>query len=157
MTKRITVFDYFTQVFVVFGFSILFVAVFCFFFGEEGKEVSTMFALGKEGITIATLAQYFFMTVMIVNLKMIFFTDALIKNWPIAVRTAAMFVSVIVMVAIFARAFGWFPVDMVEAWIGFFISFFVSAIGGYVISSLKERSENKKLQNALDNFQRGEE
>ncbi len=157
MSKRISVFDYFTQVFVVFGFSILFVAVFGFFFGEGGKEFSTMFALGKEGITFATIFQYFFMSVMVVNLKMIFFTDALIKNWPIAVRTVAMFVSVIVMVAIFARVFGWFPVDMVEAWIGFFISFFVCAVGGYVISSLKERSENKKLQDALDNFQRGDE
>ena len=91
------------------------------------------------------------------NFKMIYFTDDLIKNWPIAVRTVAMFVSVIAMVAIFARVFGWFPVDMVEAWIGFFVSFFICAIGGYVISSLKERSENKKLQDALDSFQKGEE
>ncbi len=157
MSKRISVFDYFTQVFVVFGFSILFVAIFGFFFGEGGKEVSTMFALGKEGVTFATIFQYFFMCVMVVNFKMIYFTDDLIKNWPIAVRTVAMFVSVIAMVAIFARVFGWFPVDMVEAWIGFFVSFFICAIGGYVISSLKERSENKKLQDALDNFQKGED
>lgn len=157
MSKRISVFDYFAQVFGIFGFSIAIVAVFCVFFGEDGKALSTMFALGKEGVSIATVAQYFFMAAMIVNLKMLFFTDGLIKNWPIAVRTIAMFASFIGMVAVFAKVFGWFPVDMVEAWIGFFISFFICAIGGYVISSLKERSENKKLQDALDNFQKGEE
>lgn len=157
MSKRITIFDYFTQVFVVFGFSIMVVAVFCLFFGESGKEVSTMFTLGKEGVAIATLAQYFFMAVIIVNLKILFFTDLLIKNWPMAVRTVAMFVSVIVMVAVFAGAFGWFPIDMIEAWIGFFISFFVSAIGGFIISALKERSDNKRLQDALENFCEGEE
>lgn len=155
MLKRSSIFDFLTQVFVVFGFSIICVSVFCLIFGEEGKEVSTMFALGKEGITIATLAQYLGAAVIITTFKQLFFTDRIIKNWSMAARTIGMVVCDIAMVAVFARVFGWFPVDMVEAWIGFFISFIICTACGVGISVLKEKSENKKLQDALENFNRG--
>lgn len=157
MAKRSSFFDFFTQVFVVFGFSILCVTAFCFLFGEDGREVSTMFALGNTGIPLYTVGQYFIVAALVTSFRELFFTDKVIKNLSIAARTVGMIVCDIVMVAVFAKLFGWFPVDMVGAWIGFFVSFIICTACGVGISIIKEKSENKKLQDALDNFNKGAE
>ncbi len=157
MAKRSSIFDFFTQVFVVFGFSMICVAAFCLFFGEDGREVSTMFALGNTGVPIYTVGQYFIVAILVTSFRELFFTDKIIKNWSIAARTIAMMACDIIMVAVFAKAFGWFPVDMAEAWIGFLVSFIICTACGVGISIIKEKSENKKLQDALENFNRGAE
>lgn len=157
MAKRSSIFDFFTQVFVVFGFSMICVAVFCLLFGEDGREVSTMFALGNTGVPLYTVGQYFIVAILVTSFRELFFTDKIIKNWSIAARTVGMMICDIIMVAVFAKVFGWFPVDMAAAWIGFFVSFIICTACGVGISIIKEKSENKKLQDALDNFNKGAE
>lgn len=157
MTKKNTIFDFFTQVFVIFGATVLWLAVFCRLFGEDGKAVSTIFQMGAEGIGLSTLTQFFIMAVLITTLRMLLFTDIIIKNWSIAVRTIVMFASIIVMVAVFAGIYGWFPFDMFEAWIAFLVSFAICAVVSFIVSTIKEKSDNKKLQDALERFCEGEE
>ncbi len=157
MAKRSSIFDFFTQVFVVFGFSMICVSVFCLLFGEDGREVSTMFALGNAGVPIYTVGQYFIVAILVTSFRELFFTDKIIKNWSIAARTISMMACDIIMVAVFAKVFGWFPVDMAEAWIGFLVSFIICTACGVGISIIKEKSENKKLQDALDKFNKGAE
>lgn len=157
MTKKKTVFDFLTQVFVIFGVTILWLLVFCALFGENGKAVSTIFQLGSKGIALSTVLQFFIMAVLISILRMLLFTDVVIKNWSIAVRTIVMFASIIVMVAVFAGVFGWFPVNMLSAWIAFLISFAICAVVSFIVSSIKEKSDNQKLQDALERFCEGEE
>lgn len=157
MIKKNTIFDFLTQVFVIFGVTILWLLVFCGLFGEDGKAVSTIFQLGSEGIALSTVLQFFIMAVLITTLRMLLFTDMVIKNWSIAVRTIVMFALIIVMVAVFAGVFGWFPINMLSAWIAFLVSFAICAVVSFIVSTIKEKSDNKKLQDALERFCEGEE
>ena len=42
-------------------------------------------------------------------------------------------------------------------WIGFAVSFVVSTLAGVLISKLKEKAENMKMEKALERFKNGEE
>lgn len=157
MNQKKTVWDLLNHVFSLFGITVLCLILFVILFGEDAGEVSTIFQLGSKGIAITTLFQYFFMSLIISVLRMLFFTDRVIKNASIAVRTVAMFVSIILVIAAFAGIFGWFPVRMWQAWLAFLVCFIVCAAVSTVISVIKEKSDNKKLQDALINFCEGEE
>ncbi len=135
---------------VIFGISVISICIFTFLFGKKAGEISTIFALGENGIPLITLVQFLLMAFIITVLRWILFTDKLIKNLSLALRSILMFIAVITMVAIFAALFQWFPVNMITPWILFFICFAICATVSVVISILKEKSENKKLQEALE-------
>ena len=65
MIKKNTIFDYLTQIMIVWGISILSLCLFCSLFGEDAKQYSSMFQLGNSGIAITTLMQYLFLSVII--------------------------------------------------------------------------------------------
>ena len=60
-----------------------------------------------------------------------------------------MFAGIIVSVGIFAAVCHWFPIDEVVPWVLFLVCFFVCAAVSILVSVLKERSDNKKMQAAL--------
>ncbi len=150
MIKKNTIFDFMENVMVIFGISVISICIFTFLFGKKAGEISTIFALGENGIPLITLVQFLLMAFIITALRWILFTDKLIKNLSLALRSILMFIAVITMVAIFAALFQWFPVNMITPWILFFICFAICATVSVVISILKEKSENKKLQEALE-------
>lgn len=156
MQKKETIFDYFVQIGMIFGFTIICLNIFCLLFGEIAKEDSTMFAFGREGLSVATMLQFFAMAVIITTLKFLFFTDALIKKASVTVRTVAMFASVLLLIVVFAVCFGWFPVTMWQAWAMFFLCFGISVAASTIICVLKEKSENRKLEEALERLKQGE-
>lgn len=154
MLRKNTVFDFMIHVMVIYGISVLCICLFTVLFGNDAKEISTIFALGENGIPIPTLIQFLFMAFLITALKWLFFTDKLIKNRSIAVRSIWMFTSVIFMVGVFAALFHWFPINMVRPWVMCFISFIICTTVSVIICNLKEKSENKKLQEALERLRK---
>jgi len=157
MNQKNTILDFFNQVFVIFGITVVCLMVFVALFGEDAEGVSTIFGLGDKGITIATLLQYLLLSVLITALRLIYFTDKFMKKAPIALRTFLMFVSIIITIAVFAMVFGWFPVHMWQAWLAFFVCFGISAGISTAVSVVKEKTDNEKLQAALESFCEGEE
>lgn len=152
MIKKSTIFDYLIQIMVIWGISILSLCVFCSVFGEMAKGYSSMFQLGNSGIAISTLIQYLFLSIIVASLRWLFFTDVLIKRVSIIIRTIMMFVCVILLIGIFAAIFQWFPVNDMKSWTMFFVCFFVCACISVVISAIKEKSDNKKMQEALEHL-----
>lgn len=155
MKKKDTVFDYLTQIFLIFGVMIVCICCFCVLFGESAKEVSTIFSLGNAGIGVKTLMQFFFLSVMITTLKFILFTDGLIKKIPLVARVIFMFVGVIAMIVGMVIIFGWFPVKMWKAWVSFFVCFVVCAAISAIVSYIKEKQENRKMEEALNDLKKG--
>ncbi len=149
-----SMFDYLGQVFMVFGIAMMCMVVFSVVFGDSAKGYSSMFALGKEGVSIETMVQYFLLIVVIITLKFLFFTDALIKKMSLTVRTICMFVFVIGVIAVFIAMFGWFPVTEWSAWVMFIVCFAVSAGISTFVSSLKEKADTQKMQQALERMKR---
>lgn len=150
MVKKNTIFDFLTNVMVIFAITVISIGFFTFLFGNEAERISSFFALGERGIPLTVLVQLFVMSLMISTLKWVLFSDALIKSLSLALRTILMFVAIIILIAVFAAVFRWFPVNKITPWIMFFICFAVFATVSTLISIVKEKSENKKLQDALE-------
>lgn len=157
MDKRGTVFDLTGQIFAVFGFTVICLIVFTHFFGDKAVGYSSIFALGKEGIALSTLLQFLLTSTIIVILRQLFCTDIFIKNMSITRRTICLYVSVIAVIVVFVGLFKWFPINELKPWIFFVICFGVSSIGGFTVSVLKEKAENKRMQDALEKFKEGNE
>ena len=149
MEQRKTIFDYIGQVFTIFGVTILLINLFCVMFGENARQYSTMFALGDAGITVSTMLQFLMVSILITVLRYIFFTDGVIKRLSLAARTGGMFIAVFLTIISCTLLFDWFPIDMWQAWVGFFVSFGICGITSTLITLVKERMENRRLEQAL--------
>lgn len=156
MEAKKTIFDYIGQVFLIYGVTILILNVFCLLFGDSATDVSTMFALGSSGLSVQTMLQFFGVAICIVFLRFLFFTDVIIKKMPVVIRTVSMVTSVVIVIAVFIWAFRWFPVNMWQTWAMFFLCFGVSFAISMAVTTLKERMENRKMEEALARIKREE-
>lgn len=156
MEERKTIFDYLGQVFTIYGISIALMCVFCVLFGDGAKDFSSLFALGKEGLSTATMAQFLVISVCIVGIRFLFFTDVIIKKMSLTLRTIWMVISAILVAAAFIIICDWFPIDMWKPWVMFLICFGICFIVSMSITILKERMENKKMEEALERLKKEE-
>lgn len=157
MEKRKTIFDYLAQVMVVFGFSTVVLNLFCLLVGEDARSISTIYSLGKEGISVTTSMQFLGVSVCITGFRFVFFTDGIIRRMSIAMRTACMFVSIVILIAVCAAVFDWFPVDMWQPWAAFLLTFFSCSAASLSVMVLKEKAENKKMEEALNRIKKEKE
>ena len=156
MDENKGIFDYLTQVMVVFGFSMLVLNIFCVIFGDSAQRLSSMFALGSQGLSVEMAFQYLGISALIVGMRFLFFTDRLIKNMSIPLRTVCMLGSVLLIAVAFIIRFQWFPADMWQAWAMFLFCFIVCFLGSYSVMLLKEKTENRKLNEALSKLKKKE-
>ena len=157
MEEKRTVFDYLAQVLTVFGFAMIVLNIFCLVFGNSAQEFSAMFALGDQGIPAGIVFQFLCVSILMTGVRFLFFTDMLIKKMPIWLRTVCMLTAIVVIIAVFAMTFHWFPVNMWQPWVMFLICFVISFLGSCLVITVKEKMENKKMNEALQRLkERGE-
>ena len=150
MDKKPTVFDYLSQVFMIFGITILLLNIFCLIFGELASDFSTIFALGSGGLSIKTMLQFLLAIAITITFRFIFMTDLIIKKMPLSARIVTLFAAAFLNIVVFVIVCGWFPVNNLLAWVMFLISFAVSCTASTLVSILWEKTENKRLAEALD-------
>lgn len=156
MEEKRTVFDYLAQVLIIFGFAMLTMNIFCLAFGNSAKEFSTMFELGNRGIPTQTAFQFLCVSVLIAGARFVFFTDIIIKKMLVGSRTICMLTAIIITIAAFVIAFDWFPVNMWQPWAMFFICFGISFLGSYFMTIIRERIENRQMDEALQRLKEKE-
>ena len=149
MEDRKTLFDYVAQVLIIFGFSIVALNVFCILVGENAQGVSAIYSMGKAGLSTATMMQFFGVSICITGFRFLFFTDRIIRQMSITMRTVCMLLSIIGLIVLCTLVFEWFPVNMWQAWTGFFVTFALCFVGSMTIMRLKEQTENRKMEEAL--------
>lgn len=149
MEDRKTLFDYAGQVFIIFGFSIAVLNLFCTLVGEYAQDVSSIYSMGKEGLSTATMMQFLGVSACITGLRFLFFTDRVIRKMSITMRTVCMLLSIIALVMVCTFMFAWFPVDMWQSWAGFLITFSLCFAGSMCVTRFKEKTENRKMEEAL--------
>lgn len=149
MEEKKTAVDYAGQIFAQFGFSILVLNVLCLMVGEEAKEISTLFNMGGDGLSVAAIMQFFGVAIVIMGFRILFCTDRFIKEMSITLRIAGMLLCIVGAVAVCTVVFGWFPVDMWEAWLGFLISFGLCFAGSLTVMRLQEKIQNRRMEEAL--------
>lgn len=156
MDKKTTIFDYLSQVFMIFGITILLLNIFCLIFGETAREFSAIFAMGSAGLSIETMLQFLLAIAITITLRFIFMTDMIIKKMPLTARIIVLFAAAFLNIVAFVIVCGWFPINDLLAWIMFLISFAVSCTASTLVSILWERTENKRLEEALNKLKEAE-
>ena len=156
MKEKSTILDYLAQVLIVFGFMMLVLNVFCLAFGNSAKDFSAMFELGNQGIPVKIAFQFLCVSALNVGIRFIFFTDVIIKKMPIWLRTICMLVSGVIIIAVFIMVFHWFPANMWQPWAMFFICFGISFLGSYFVMIIKEKAENRRMEEALQRLKEKE-
>ena len=152
MEEKKTVFNYINHAFAIYGIIVVIFMVFSLIIGESTEGYSTLFLLGDKGLTIATLSELLLLSVIITVFQAIFLTDKWIKNMAIVLRHILFFLCVMITTIIMALAFSWLPVNDIKSWIYFFICFIISCILSVAITRVKECAENKKMQEALEKY-----
>ncbi|MCI8484370.1 MAG: hypothetical protein HFH41_08525 [Lachnospiraceae bacterium] len=157
MEEKKSIFDYLAQILIVFGFVMVMMNSLCWFFGDSAKELSAMFLLGSQGVPVEIAFQFFCISVLIVGVRIVFFTDIFIKRMSVWLRTICMLTIVVVIIAVFAIVFHWFPADMWQPWVMFLFCFGISFLGSYFVMSIKEKEENRRMDEALQRLKKREE
>lgn len=149
MDQKFSLLGYLSQVFTIYGVTTLLLHLLCMLFGTSAYGLSTLFSLGNTGISTATSFQFLLAASIIVGLKSVFMTDILIKKMPLAARIITLFASTFGVILTFIFVFGWFPADMLVAWIMFIICYVISCTVSTLISVVAEKQENRRLEEAL--------
>lgn len=157
MENRKTIFDYLGQVMIVFGFSTVVLNLFCLLIGEDAQSISAIYSLGKEGISVTTSLQFLGVSVCITGFRFVFFTDGFFRQMSVVMRTVCMFVSIILLIAVCAVLFDWFPVDMWQPWAAFLLTFAACSAASLFLMVLKEKAENRKMEEALNRIKEKQE
>ncbi len=152
MEKKHTIFSYLIQVFMIYGIGNLLLNIFALIFGASAIEYSTIFSIGNKGVGIATCFQFFCAMALIVAIEYFFTSDFMIKKLSFVPRTALLFGCALAVIIGFILIFGWFPPDEILPWIMFMVCFLISFGISAVVSTAYERSENKKMAEALQKF-----
>ena len=157
MNNKPTVFDYLSQVFMIYGITVLILNIFCLIFGETARDYSTIFSLGSSGISFKTTLQFLLAIAITIAFRFTFMTDILIKKMSITARIVAMFTAAFLNIVVFVLLCDWFPLNNPIAWTMFLISFVVSCTVSTLISICKEKYENRQLSEALQKLKEEED
>lgn len=152
--RVLALYKFITQVLIIFSIMILFITLTGIVVGESAKEYSTMFSLGNKGIGYDTILQGLLSSVAITSISKVFLSEKIFKNMMTLWKRILMIISIIIIIVVFIICFKWFPVNLVEAWIGFFISF-----GGFfflstIIMLTKTKREAKKYYELLETYKK---
>lgn len=150
--KKNTFFHFIAMTLLLFAVDILMLMLISTLFGEQTKEMSTMFQLGSKGLATTTMLQFLLSALVTTLLKNIFYSELIFKKLMTLWRTVFMLFSVLVIHIVFILVFGWFTYDNALAWGGFFICFG----GGFFIGSsymiLKTKFESKRYDDLLNSY-----
>ena len=156
MEEKKTILDYLAQMMIVFGFAMLTLNIFCLVFGDSAKDFSTLFSLGDQGIPVEVVLQFVCVSALITGARFVFFTDVIIQRMPIWLRTICMLLLIVTIITAFIVIFHWFPVNMWQPWVMFFVCFGLSFLGSCFVVMVKEKVENRRMEEALQRLKEKE-
>ncbi len=152
MEDNKTIFNYIGQVFATYGIIIFIFIILGITTGDGASECSSLFEFGNQGFSIATLLQLFIFSTIVSVSQIAFHTDRWIKNMSLFFRNVLFFGVIVLTIVIFIIIFEWFPINSIKAWGSFILSFGTCTAIGVTFSILKEKAENKKMEQALNRF-----
>ena len=155
MENKITFkYGFLNQILIIFSTGILFLTIIGGLIGDSAKRSSTMFSLGNEGLSFSVILQFLAVAVMIAALKEFIYSEKLLKNMMTLWKTVIFLFSIIVIIIGFIIVFGWFPVNNVEGWIGFFLSFGVCFLISTLSMVIRTKLESRKYEESFERYKK---
>ncbi|MGI6315227.1 MAG: hypothetical protein ACOX17_00900 [Christensenellales bacterium] len=152
MEEKKTVFDYIAGGLAVYGVMVTVFVLLSLILGDYVGDYSSLFRYGADGLSVPTLLQLLLLAAMITLARIVFLTGRWIKNMSGLLRNALFFLTILAVIAVLIVLFGWFPINEPRAWLGFILSYTVSMVLSVVVTGLRERAENKRMQAALRKY-----
>lgn len=152
--KLLDAYKFISQVLITFSVTLLFITINGMLIGENAKELSSLFSLGNKGIAFETVLQLLLSSFIVSLLSNIFFSEKIFKNMMTIWKGILTIISIIIAIVIFVICFKWFPLDFVEAWVGFFVSFAGFLTISIVITVTKTNREAKKYDELLEKYKK---
>ena len=135
-----------------FAATILTISVVTWLSGDAVRDFGGPFALGRQGLTYGCIFQLFIISVILSGFSTLLMTDLIFKKAMLLWRAISMLFLTWVTVGSFIVLFGWFPLDMWEAWIGFAVSTTALMIGGAAVLILKTKLQNRQYGRQLSDY-----
>ncbi len=154
MEKRFTIFNFFSEAIIIFSIMVICIAFSAKFFGSDAGEISTLYQFGRDGIAVDTIFQFLLASLAMEISKVLWFSGRIFKNMMTFWRTVGMTLSVIPIIALFASVFSWFPLDNVNAWCGFLITYGIFFGLSLLAITLKIKLENKKIDEGFKKYRK---
>ncbi|WP_343210479.1 hypothetical protein [Anaerolentibacter hominis] len=145
------------QIMITFSVTVLLLTLIGLFTGEEVKEISSLFQMGGKGIAFSTIFQILGSSVVIASLKVFFFSSRFFQNKMLLWKCTWMVICSIAVIVVFIILFDWFPIHFWQAWVGFFLSFFICFGVSTVIVMTKNRLEGKRYDRLLQEYKEKKE
>jgi len=149
MDENKSILSYAGQMFSIYGIIVIIFIFFGLIIGDKASSYS-LYSFGSKGFSMDTLLQLLILSFVITLSQFVFLTDRLIKDMKMFVRILIFFGSIIITIVLFVILCGWFPINDFVAWIGFAVSFIVCTTLSVIISRVKESTDNKKMEEALN-------
>lgn len=158
MREYKNIFDFLSEVLIIFSITILMFLCIVPLFGEQAKEISTMFDYGGGAIAIHTLVELLGMSFIEIGIKYIYSNERIVASISGIPRLLIMFSMNIGSVVVFAYLFQWFPFNAWLPWVGFGISFTLCVVLSIGVMNVKTKLDTKKLEEGLKKFkEKGED
>lgn len=148
--KQNSFFQFISWTFILFAADILMMIIIAALFGEQAKNMSTMFQFGSKGLASTTMLQFLLSACVSVLLKDFFFSEHIIKNMMALWRTIFMLLSILFFHIILILLFGWFHYDNMIAWASFFICFGGCFLLCSLVMILKTKLESNRYDELLN-------
>lgn len=156
MEENKTIFNYITQLFATYGIMVAIFMVFGMTIGNLANGHSSLFALGTLGFSTETLFQLLLLATIITLAQITFLTDRWIKNMGLILRNICFFGCIVIVMAVFAAVFVWFPIKEVKAWIGFGVSFLSARQRALLSANWRKRQRIRKCSRHCTGCRRNE-
>ena len=154
MEDNKTIFNYIGHLFATYGIIVLIFIFLGITIGADASNYSSLFQLGNQGLSFTVLLQLLLLAIIISISQIIFLTDKLIKQMSLLIRIILFYGLIVLTIIVFVIVFQWFPAQNINAWIGFVISFTICTTLSVIINRLKEQTDNKKMEQALNQLKK---
>jgi hypothetical protein len=118
----------------------------------DTQYISTLFILGSTGLPYSAIVQLAACSLVLAVYSMLFFSERLLTKMRFMWRFFYLYLLTLLTVSIFSMIFGWFPADNPLSWISFILWLTICFTFAYILTRLKFKLENKKINKLLEDY-----
>jgi magnesium-transporting ATPase (P-type) len=118
----------------------------------DAKEISTLFVLGSAGLPYSAILQLAFCDLILAAFSVLLFSERFLTKMRFMWRFIFLYLSTLFTVSIFSMVCGWFPANNPLSWIAFILWLAICIAFAYVLTRLKFKIENKKINRLLKDY-----
>jgi hypothetical protein len=122
-------------------------------FGQDMREVSTLFILNS-GLQYSTILQVAGFSLIISFFSVLLFSEYIQTKINFLFRGLLLLLATLITNSIFAIIFNWFPHDNIQGWIRFVLCTITCFVVSFTLTLLKLKLEGKKYAKLLAGYKK---